>query len=63
MNAKEWNKLMTNPEHKKVTSGKYKGLSRYRAARQSAADSRDSKQYAKFRKHLTGPLMYFNLEG
>ena len=63
MNAKEWNKLMTNPRHKMVASGKYKGLLRCRAAEHAAADRRDSKQHAKFRKHLTEPLMYFNLEG
>ena len=63
MNAKKWNKLMSNPRHKMVVRGKYKGLLRCRAERHSSADIRDSKEHAEFRKHLTGPLMYFNLEG
>ena len=46
-----------------VVRGKYKRLLRCRAERHSSADIRDSKEHAEFRKHLTGPLMYFNLEG
>ena len=60
MNAKEWNKLVSNPRHKMVASGKYKGLLRCRAERHSSADSRDSKEHAEFRKRLTKPFMYFN---